>query len=260
VIAFLDDEQGHRPGALQAAREHLRSGRQTLSGFHHRRRNGKPDGRVGNFGVGPAVHVIHAQRRRVVVAHRHRHDVRLQGKKRNPLLGHAARHLAEGIIAPAVVAQHVALEALPIEPAFEQHVLALGREGDHRGVQILFVIEIALAHEVLVLRILAHLGAVEQFQNARGPQARDVDVQHHRIVRRQAFEHGGGSQGARTIPDHAPERHSAKRRNQQDQQPRAGFRGHESSITQPRVRWRALPSKAGYRASTRSSCARNRAG
>ena len=114
------------------------------------------------------------------------------GKNEIRFSGELPASLQKELLHLPSLASDVALKAFPIETAFEQHVLALGRESHHGGVQILLVIEIGLANEA---RYSGSSPTFEPSSNCRMPPARkrcEIDVQHHRVVGGQPFEHGGG--------------------------------------------------------------------
>jgi len=59
---------------------------------------------------------------------------------------------------------YVSAQGLPIEPAFGQNIFPGRRKGRHGAIQILHVIEIGIADEVLILRLLPQFRAVQQLQ------------------------------------------------------------------------------------------------
>ena len=199
----------------RAAREHLRAGRQRLS--RNSRRTAGWRARCGAFGIsrsGRGSTLFMRKARRVVAAHRQRHQVGLQREKTRcgaPATLPAMRQ-KELLQLPSWRARSCCRLFQSKRPS-QQHVLAVGREGQHRGVQVLLVIEIGLATKA---RYSGSSPTFDPSSICRMPPARkrrEIDVYHHRIVSRQALEHGGRGEGPRAVPDHASERrgHTARK-------------------------------------------------
>jgi len=133
----------------------------------------------------------------------------------------------------------VSVKALPIEASLDQQELPVGQtppapSPDPPGNRI------GLADEVLVLGILAGLGTVQQSQNP----ARRNSLNRYtppRVLRRHPSEQRRGGERSRPVPRHSPDRGAADGGDPHDNQPSGRFMPHQSSITQPRTRRRALP-------------------